>query len=680
MRKAGCICVLCSVPLLAGEFSTFIGQTTPFLNPYPIGVIAITADAAGNTYLTGYRTLSGPEAPNIPPIDCFVSKVDPAGNLVFTDAFAGQGRDESLAIAVDPLGNIYVGGTTTSPDFPLSNALQTAPPSSSDVHVGFLMKLSPDGRTILYSTYFGGTQGDTTVLGLTTDSSGNLYVTGTTGALDFPQTAGMPAAAGVTSSYTAAFITEISAAGDRILYSGDGIVPLVGNPFQGALQSGVGVAVGSSGNAYVVGYGGALGTGDVFAVKVNAGGKGLAWSKVLTSAASYDVRGIALDAAGDLYAAGATSDANLPGTAGTVGPHPASSNAGFMVKFRADGSDVLWSTYLGDRISSIAADKTGDLFAVGTTTSPQFPNSNGWSATGQDFLAELDPSGTKLLYAGRYPNGTISSGIALDASGLVHAAGPTGLVSAIAPAGAPLMRPFGFMNAAGEPMTGNLAPGEIIAIYGPHIGPATPVVAQADSSGMLPTTLGGVEVKIGGLAVPLLYVSDGQINAIVQLPVSNTTSLEQDLQIVNGNTTSPGFRTVNVSSSPEVFADAEGNAIAVNSDGMLNSTSRPAKAGTSVAIWVSGLTALSPVGRIATAANNYAGSSALVVLNPQASPAEWITATVQYAGTAPGTANALLQINFVVPPVAQNQRQLSFAVGYHGSAAISAPVQIYVTP
>jgi len=134
-------------------------------------------NAAGNTYVTGNRgnpsipiptniipnpfvggfssvfltIFSAPYAPD----DVFVSKIDSSGKVLFTNTFAGKGVDQAFAVAVDPTGNIYVAGTTSSPDFPVSNALQSQP---SQFGTGFIVKLSPDGRTILYSTYFGGTR------------------------------------------------------------------------------------------------------------------------------------------------------------------------------------------------------------------------------------------------------------------------------------------------------------------------------------------------------------------------------------------------------------------------------------------------------------------------------------------------------------------------------------------
>src|ERR1017187_9433325 len=150
----------------AGQFTTSLGDS------YPYGISAITTDSAGNTYIVGSRqlvtagTVTLNSSTNLGAgTDVFVSKLDPAGNLLFTDTFAGKGVDTGTAIALDPSGNIYIAGTTTSNDFPLSKALQTKP---STYGTGFVMKLSNDGLTILYSTYFGGLLGITTVNALTT--------------------------------------------------------------------------------------------------------------------------------------------------------------------------------------------------------------------------------------------------------------------------------------------------------------------------------------------------------------------------------------------------------------------------------------------------------------------------------------------------------------------------------
>lgn len=268
---------------VAGQFTTVIGGA------YPFAVSAIATDSAGNTYVVGSTQLAdtpsfvnssiGAEA------HVFVAKLDSSGNVLFTDMFAGQGVDTGAAIAVDSSGNIYIGGTTSSPDFPLSKALQTqiflaGTVDGVPVGSGFVIKLSNDGTTILYSTFFGGTLGQSGITSLATDVNGNLYLTGYAQASDFPHTAGMPFSTVAQSpALPGAILASISASGETILYSG--LLPTT--------EGGVGIAVDAARNAYVAGNDASYtnlpttpgvltpqGIG-AFVAKVNAGGTGLGY-------------------------------------------------------------------------------------------------------------------------------------------------------------------------------------------------------------------------------------------------------------------------------------------------------------------------------------------------------------------------------------------------------------------
>src|ERR1700722_4758580 len=193
-------CILLAVLALtaySADFTTYIGGSsrTPSL-----AVSAIATDSAGNTYVTGSNA--------------FVTKLDPSGNIVFS-ASLGPSNSYGNAIAVDPTGNIWVGGQTTANNFPLVNALQ-----SSGLVTGFLVKVAPDG-TVVYSSYFGGVLGNSGVNGVATDQNGNVYVTGFTDAGDFPTTAGLPASP-VTGSYPPVyglFAAKLNSTGQNIIYS-----------------------------------------------------------------------------------------------------------------------------------------------------------------------------------------------------------------------------------------------------------------------------------------------------------------------------------------------------------------------------------------------------------------------------------------------------------------------------
>ena len=644
---------------LAGQFTTSIGDS----NPYTVS--AITTDAAGNTYIVGSRQLPGgfaaflgastitsPAAGS----DVFVSKLDPNGKLLFTDTFAGKGVDTGAAIAVDPSGNIYIAGSTTSNDFPLSKALQT---QSSPLGTGFIMKLSNDGTTILYSTYFGGTTGPSAISALATDSKGNLYVTGASNASDFPQNSGLPIAKlnnGPSNVTSGAIIAEISAAGDKIIYSG---------AIAGA--AGSGIALDASGNAYIAGNangnslsttpGALASTGrDAFAAKLNVGGTTLDYLTYLSTDQTTSVGGImeavsnvlnaiAVDAAGNAYLTGTTDDPNFPTTPGSLQPTygaPPLAGFGFLAKLNPSGSALVWATYLGEFEASafppftgtfprsISIDAAGDVWVGGTSGS--FPNTNGWS-TGTDFLVGLNSTGSKLTYSALYPAGTVGQSVAVDPSGLAHVAGVNGFISAISPTSPPPTEIFAFQNAFGGNVTGRISPAEVVAIFGPGIGPAT-AVSAAPVNGLYPTTLAGAQVTISGADTPLLYVSANQINAVV--PMELATNSGATVRVINGTTVSPDY--------PVWIAPSEAAALptVINQDGSINSQTNPAHSGSIVTFYATGWqSSFSPLvdGQVATAAENVCAPGACSV-----SPGI-TTAEVLYAGAAPGIVAGATQFN-----------------------------------
>lgn len=109
---------------------------------------AITVDAVGNAYFTGY-TYQG--LPVVNPIqsglagiqDAFIAKFDPLGStLIYSTYFGGSGTDRSLGIAIDGRGNVYIAGLTFSSDLPLTAALQPKPLTGANVEDGFVAKIS----------------------------------------------------------------------------------------------------------------------------------------------------------------------------------------------------------------------------------------------------------------------------------------------------------------------------------------------------------------------------------------------------------------------------------------------------------------------------------------------------------------------------------------------------------
>ncbi len=673
------IFLLAATLSIAGEFTTSLGDA----NPYTISAIA--TDSAGNTYVVGSRALagipytialignfSGFPNPFASPVasDVFVAKLDPTGKVLFTDTFAGKGVDTGSAIAVDPTGNIYIAGTTTSPDFPLSKALQTQPNTTDGT--GFIIKLSNDGSTILYSTYFGGTLGVTSISSLATDANGNLYLTGYTSASDFPHTAGMPHGQVNSSKQTGAIITSISAAGDKVLYSGvisgdalacSGSTCFLSDP--SLSTGGIGIALDAAGNAYIAGNTNTTnlpttpntlspsGIG-AFVARVNVGGTGLGYLTYLGAgvfgaspyiSADNTLRAIAVDAVGNAYLAGQTSDPKFPTTPGSFQPVFNGPPEGFVAKLKPDGSAMVWATYLGSGdsggsaavVQSLAVSPGGNVWATGLAGPSTIPNTNGWT-TGPEFLVGLNSAGTQLSYSALFPFGTVAQSVAVDASGLVHAAGATGIVSAISLASPPTMKIFLIQSAAGGNLSARLSPAEVVSIYGPGVGPSTAATA-APTGGVYPKTLAGVQVTINGMNMPLLYVSANQINAVVPMEVAPGAAAT--IRVINGTAVSPDYPVWVTASAPQPFS------IVANQDGSVNSYSNPAIFNSVVTFYVTGFQSnFSPLadGQMATTAQNFCTPCSAAVQVPNF---PW-NGTVTYGGAAPGVVAGITQINLNV--------------------------------
>ncbi|HEV7396082.1 MAG TPA: SBBP repeat-containing protein, partial [Pyrinomonadaceae bacterium] len=136
--------------------------------------------------------------------------IDP--EFLYSTYLGGTGVETGLDIAVDPAGNAYITGNTTSSDFPVAGAFQAAKGSFDDA---FVTKLNPSGTSIIYSTYLGA-NGSDVGNAIAIDSQGCAYVVGLTGSGSFPTT---PGAFQSPQGSLDAFITKLSASGSSLVYS-----------------------------------------------------------------------------------------------------------------------------------------------------------------------------------------------------------------------------------------------------------------------------------------------------------------------------------------------------------------------------------------------------------------------------------------------------------------------------
>ena len=201
------------------------------------------------------------------------------------------------------------------------------------------------------------------------------------------------------------------------------------------------------------------------------------------------------------------------------------------------------------------------------------------------------------------------------------------------------------MNAAGGQLSGRVAPGEVVSIFGLNVGPAAPVSAAFDAAGFLPVSLGGISVTVGGVPAPLLYVSSTQINAV--MPLELTPGASASLRVSINGAALPDFRVMADAAIPQVFQSA------VNQDGSINSQGNPAPVGSIVSVWATGVGSVDGLdGQMATVARDLCGCVIHDLDQNQ-------DLTGIYAGTAPGTVTGVIQINFKVTPYGYYQLRVN---------------------
>jgi hypothetical protein len=212
----------------------------------------------------------------------------------------------------------------------------------------------------------------------------------------------------------------------------------------------LGLALDSSGNAYVTGYtvsadfpttnaiqptyGGAQ---DAFVSKINRDGSALVYSTFLGgTSAEFGLR-IALDSARNAYIFGQTFSPDFP-VVNAIQPTFAGGTAdAFVTKISAAGNALVYSTYLGgsgyeSTNGAIAVDKSGQAYVTGTTFSTDFPTANALQpsnhgGTGDAFITKINPAGTAFVYS-TYLGGTAEDDgvdVAVDSTGNAYIAGET---------------------------------------------------------------------------------------------------------------------------------------------------------------------------------------------------------------------------------------------------------------
>jgi len=403
--------------------------------------------------------------------------IDPI--ISYSTYLGGSLEDFPFAIAADSSGSAYVVGETYSSNYPttsgsyqpscLEAGKMTCPPGTA-----YVTKLSPDGSSLIYSTFINDRTSQDYATGVAVDSSGSAYVLGAErGEADFPTTANayQRTCNGGGSLGTQMFVAKLDPTGSTLEYSTClmNSTPTQENLYSIGDSTPGGIAVDSSGDAYVTGSTdlaqdfpttpgtiepncveyqseGCLVENDPFVVELNPAGTGVYYSTFLSVGAastSVTTSGIAVDSLGDAYVIGEDNDSGFPAGSGlitTQGSYlPTCTNAcgGFVAEINSNGTALVYSTYLANvsdyvNPAGIAVDQNGEAYVTGYTDSTDLATTPGVlqgsftapgasMANGEDgFVIKMAALGKSYVYA-TYLSGmsydTEGGGIGVDAAG-----------------------------------------------------------------------------------------------------------------------------------------------------------------------------------------------------------------------------------------------------------------------
>jgi uncharacterized protein (TIGR03437 family) len=555
-------------------------------------VTSVAVDRTGNAYIAGFTV--SPDFPvtndgslAVPPAGVndqrsFVIKLDPNGELVFSELVGGSASSAAMAIAVNAAGQVIVTGTSASSGFPTTPGAYSIANSANHP---YLLELDPTGTKVVFSaTGIGGSA-------LALDSSGNIFVAGTTTLLDYPTTPGayqtifpvfrtcyFPCQLSLQGPNQ--YVTKVDPAGSKLIFS----TAVAG----GGDENNQGLAVDASGNVYLTGFAGVLypftvptpkppssGTpaGTTYALpflsKLDADGKNLLFSIPVGGA------GVEVDSSGFIYAGGNTASpgshytiGNIPALAGVPAqclPNALIGRTAYASQVDAASGAVLSTQFLGGSTLGLAsiALAGSTMWMTGSTRTLDFaltPNA-------------FTPSGLRDPQLGAY-------------LGAVDFSKPE------PPASSP--RIACILDGADFASAGPIAAYQLLSIFGTDLGPQTGVAAPDFST----TTLAGVSVNFGSVAAPLLYVSSSQINLAVPAPAIGFSA--SSIKLTKGVSTEPLQLPLTVR-HPSIFLNFGATlqsdptqffALALNQDGSMNSVTNPARLGSSISVFAN---SLSPV-------------------------------------------------------------------------------------
>ncbi len=631
---------------------------------------AVAVDSSGNVYI------AEPTDGRIREVSTIKSQIDIntiVGNG--TLGFSGDGATATAAelnrptgVAVDGAGHIYIADS-------LNNRIRVAQSGGS---------ISTFAGNGVYSYSGDGGPAASAQMnsphGVAVDSAGNYYI----------------ADAGNN------VVRKVSANGAITTLAGNGTAGFGGDggaATSAQLNGPQGVAVDSAGNVYIADTGNSRvrevsgGTITTFAGNGTAGYSGD--GGVATSAELYSPVGLAFDAKGNLYIAdtdnsairkvanGAISTVAGNGLEGYSGDGGAALSAqlSYPEGVAVDAAGNLYITdTLNYRIRMVSP--TGNIATIagngvagysgdgGPASQSQlsYPTGIAVDSVGNVFFADAGASVRKIYVNGPIitiaGNGAVGysgdgglatsaslngpTGIAVDTKGNVYVADSANNAVRLLQFATTGMQLSAVTNAASN-LTGAMAPGEVIVLYGSGLGPASLATYQP-VNGEVPVSVGGVSVYFNGSPGPVLYASSTQVAAIVPFGLTGTSA--QVYVAYQGQTSAP-LNEALAPVAPALFTannSGTGQAAAVNASGSYNNAGSPASSNQWVYLYATGFGQTNPPGEDgAFTLAPPLGVLPLPVLQPVTVTIGGMPANTNYAGGAPGIVQGVMQINAQIP-------------------------------
>ncbi len=393
------------------DFSTYFGGTGDDSGSSAnLNFLAeVIIDSLGNIIIGGrstssdFPTLNAYQASNVGGVDATISKFAPNGTLIFSTYLGGSNNDWANCVALDSSDNIIIGGVTGSANFPLVNPLQDTLLGGSEANADiFIAKLSANGQTLMYSTYFGDTGSDW-CYSIACNDAGQIAFTGTTLSTNFPLVNAVQTSK---AALTEGYLTVLNADGQSIKFS----------TFMGStnFDQGRGVAFDSHNDVLLTGFMGTANhatdgvfqenfgghASDAYLAKFMANGT-LKYFSFLGGEGLERANDIEIDSEDNIIITGYTSSVDFP-TANAYQDEHAGNYDMFLTKVNSSGENIIFSTFFGgsgnDDGYGIALDNHDDILLTGETLSTDYPNYFDYNCTGsgntEGFISKFAKNGT----------------------------------------------------------------------------------------------------------------------------------------------------------------------------------------------------------------------------------------------------------------------------------------------